>query len=78
MTQQDIDAFISREAWRVARRARATSEAHLRAARLPAVDVERVLDMLERTDVENYELVVATLRERLPAMLREAARPIVH
>ena len=65
-------------AWRVVRRARATSEAHLREARLPPVEVERVLDMLERSDVENYELVVAVLRERVPAMLHEAARPVVH
>ena len=78
MTQQDLDAFISREAWRVARRARATSEAHLREARLPPVEVERVLDMLERTDVENYELAVATLREQLPNMLRAARVETVH
>jgi hypothetical protein len=50
----------------------------LREARLPPADVERVLDMLERTDVSNYELAVATLREELPKMLRAARVETVH
>ena len=73
-----LDAFIRREAWRVVRRARATSEAHLREARLPHADIDRVLTALDAADFANYELVVAVLREQLPKMLRDAAQPSVH
>ena len=78
MTPQDLDAFISREAWQVVRCARLASERQLREARLPPADIDRVLDTFYTADVANYELVVAVLRERLPDMLREAARPTVH
>ena len=78
MTQQEFDAWITRAAWQVVRRARLTSEQNLRTARLPPADIDRVLNALDAADVANFELVVATLREQLPAMLREAARPIVH
>ena len=45
MAPQDLDAVISREAGRVARRARLASERHLREAQLPPADIDRVLNV---------------------------------
>jgi len=70
--KQDFEAFVDRTARQVVARARRTSEQNLREARLPAAEAERVLDMLDESDVTNYELVVAQIRRELPRLLRAA------
>ena len=78
MTQQELDALIDHFARQMVARARRMSEQNLREARLPAEQVEEVLDMLDDADVTSYELVVAQLREQLPNMLRAACVETVH